>query len=82
MVGKLVSIALASWISIVYIWGKLKLHPKAVNWLDFLYILKVFTSFIGLICFLQRLKILRSLHFFLEMNTSDTSFRIYDRAAL
>ena len=91
-VSKVVSIALAAWVSLRYLYlnGKIigmksgtevEMH---LTWEDLLYVLKIFSSFIGLICFLPRLKILRSLFFYLQMNSSNTNttFRVFNYAAL
>lgn len=53
-----------------------------MTWTDLLYILRVCCGFIGLICFVQRLKIIKSLQFYIESNRSDKYFRIKNRATL
>lgn len=78
--SKIVSFSLGSY---VVIWILIKaIEGNKVNWLVFLLILKTYSSFIGLICILQRLKVVRSLQFFLESYRSGNNFRIIQKKTL
>ena len=67
---KAIVLVLATYISCVYLATKYMDNKNRLNWIDLLYILKVYCGYIGLICLIQRLKIIKSLQFFIEANRS------------
>ena len=66
----------------IYFFINLAVLNDDLSWTTFLSILKNFSSFIGFVCIIQRLKIVRSLQFFLESFKSDRHFRIQNRETL
>lgn len=63
-IAKIITLFLATCKSIQYLYIKY-IDIDNMSWIDLLYILKVYCGYIGLICFVQRLKILKSLQFFI-----------------
>jgi len=64
--AKVLSLLISTFISVKYAYEKIIEENAMISWIDLLYVLKIYCSFIGLICFIQRLKIIKSLQFFIE----------------
>lgn len=69
--AKIMAIIIATVLSVLYLIERYHEEKKnQVTWIDFLYILKVYCGYIGLVCFVQRLKIIKTLQFYIEANRS------------
>lgn len=68
--ARFVTIILATFTSTYYIIQKYYNVDMEISWIDLLYILKVYCGYIGLVCFIQRLKIIKTLQFYIEANRS------------
>ena len=80
--GKIISLLLPTFLSLKYSFLKAEFSYHRLIWLDFIYILRIYSSFLGFFYFLQRLKILKSLQFFLEGYLSGKFFRIRNKSSL
>lgn len=79
--AKILCVVLATLKAISFLHERSNMKNVDLGWKDFLYVLKIYCAFIGLICFLQRLKILKSVTFFMEANRCGKEFTIEHKSS-
>ncbi len=78
--SNIVAFLSSSYFAIYYLYEAIL--DNSLSWFTFLHILKKFSSLIGFVCLLQKLKIVRSLQFYLESFRSDKFFKIKNKCTL
>lgn len=78
--SNIVAFLSSSYFAVYYLYDAIL--DNSLTWFTFLHILKKFSSLIGFVCLLQKLKIVRSLQFYLESFRSDKFFKIKNKCTL